>query len=104
MRRDEFVARGSTNVPYIVKDPNAILDYTVNWAAWLTDSGADTISSVSWTVPAGITQASASNTTTAATIWLSGGTASQTYRVTNRITTVGGRTADRSFDVVVQEQ
>jgi hypothetical protein len=104
MRRDEFIKRGSSNVPFIVKDPDAILDYTVDWSAWLTDSGADTIQTSTWVVAAGITQASVSNTTTAATIWLSGGTASTTYRITNRIATVGGRTADRSFDVVVQAQ
>jgi hypothetical protein len=83
-----------------VKDPNAVLDYQVNWSTWL---GADTIQSSSWVVPAGITKTSESNTTTTATVWLSGGTAGQEYLVVNRIVTVGGRTEDRGLRIVVAE-
>ena len=78
------------------KDPNAILDYQINWATWL---GSDTIASSAWTVPAGITQTSATNTTTTATIWLSGGTEGTDYDLINRITTVGGRTDDRTITI-----
>jgi hypothetical protein len=101
---DEFISRGSSNVPYIVKDPNAVLDYSIDWSQWLADAGADAINTSNWTVPAGITKDSQTNTSTQSKVWLSGGSAGQTYRVVNRITTTGGRTADRSFDVVVQEQ
>ena len=61
-----------------VKDPQATLDYRFDWSAWLTP---DTISSVTWTVPAGITQTAATNTTTTATIWLSGGTVGTRYTI-----------------------
>lgn len=84
-----------------VKDPSARLDYEVNWSAWLD---SDTIASVAWTVPSGITNYSTSNTTTAATIWLSGGTHGQEYLVTCQITTTGGRINQRSFKVVVRDQ
>lgn len=104
MRLDDFTLRGSTAVPWIAKDPDSILDYTIDWSAWLADSGADTIASSTWVVAAGLTNNNATRTSTTATVWLSGGTAGTTYRVTNRITTAGGRTADRSFDVVVQSQ
>ena len=52
-----------------------MLDYTIDWG-WGTDGwlGADTISAVDWTVPAGLTLDSDTNTTTTATAWLSGGT------------------------------
>lgn len=80
------------------KDPNAVLDYTIDWSTWL---GSDTISSSDWVVDSGITENSASNTTTAATIWLSGGTAGTAYAVTNRIVTAGGRTEDRTLTIVV---
>jgi hypothetical protein len=84
-----------------LKDPNAILDYQIDWSPWL---GADTITTSVWTLPSGITQQSAANTTTTATIWLSGGTVGTKYLVTNRITTAGGRTDDRTITINVKEQ
>lgn len=83
------------------KDPNAVLDYQVDWAAWL---GADTISTSTWTVPAGLTAGTASNTTTTATVFLSGGTDGASYTVSNRIVTAGGRTDDRSFVLKVRQK
>jgi hypothetical protein len=82
------------------KDPAAILDYVVDWTAWL---GTDTISQSTWTVQSGITQVTATNTTKLATIWVSGGAAGTTYTLTNRITTVGGRTDERSITITVGE-
>lgn len=83
------------------KDPNAVLDYQIDWSTWL---GTDTIASSAWTVPTGITQVTASATTTATTIWLSGGTAGSSYPVVNRIVTDGGRTEDRTLTIVVSER
>lgn len=88
-------------VQTFIKDPEALLDYQVDWAAWL---GADTIDTSVWSVPTGLTAETDSKTNTTATIWLSGGTSGQTYRVTNQIETVGGRTDERSFIVRVEEQ
>ena len=82
-----------------VKDPDSVLDYKVDWSSWL---GTDTISTSRWVVQSGITEDSDSNDTTSATSWLSGGTEGSTYTVTNRIDTAGGRTADRTFKVLVQ--
>lgn len=78
------------------KDPSAILDYQFNWATWL---GSDTIATSTWTVPAGITQSSETETTTTATIWLSGGTDGSDYQVVNTITTAGGRTDQRTLTI-----
>jgi hypothetical protein len=83
------------------KDPDAVLDYQIDWSTWL---GSDTISTSAWTVQSGLTKGSDSKTDTTTTVWLSGGTAGQTYRVTNRIVTAGGRTDDRTFWVVVDEK
>ena len=83
------------------KDPNAVLDYTIDWSTWLDD---DTISTSAWTVASGLTKDSDSNTTTATTVWLSGGTAGTQYTAVNRIVTVGGRTEDRTLTIVVQER
>ncbi|MDP3855334.1 hypothetical protein [Phenylobacterium sp.] len=91
--------------PWIAKDPNAVLDYQLNWDAigdsWLN---GDTISAATWTVAAGITKDSDDRTTTTTRIWLSGGTAGQTYVVSCRIMTAGGRVEDRSFRIVCAER
>lgn len=85
-----------------IKDPDAVLDFTVDWAANLATD--DTIATANFTVPAGITKDSQSNTTTTATVWLSGGTAGTTYNVVCRITTADGRTDDRTLRIVVQDR
>jgi hypothetical protein len=84
-----------------IKDPNADLDYTVDWSVWLP--AGDTISVSAWTVPGGLTSDQASNTTTTAKIWLQSGTVGTAYTVSNRITTTAGRVNDQSFIVVIEE-
>ena len=88
-------------VPWIFKDPESLLDYQVDWATWLV---TDTISSVVWAVPTGITQDSVSTTTTKATIWLSGGTVAIDYTIECKILTAAGRTDERRFVVKVRER
>ena len=83
------------------KDPNAVLDYSIDWTRWLA---GDQIATSEWIVPAGLTKLADSKTVSSARVWLSGGTAGQSYTVTNRITTVGGRTEDRSFIIRVEER
>lgn len=83
------------------KDPNAILDYGIPWLDWL---GTDTISTSTWIVPSGITKVTDSKTNTTTTIWLSGGTVSQEYALTNRIVTNGGRTQDQTIYVTIEER
>lgn len=85
-----------------VKDPSAVKDYVVDWGPWLTAAGSDTISSSTFSVDAGITIDSDTNTTTTGTVWLSGGTAGERYTVTHEIVTAGGRTDQRSFVVRVE--
>ena len=80
-----------------LKDPDSVLDYSIDWAAWLGD---DTIATSTWVISgsdASLVEDSSSNTDTASTIWLSGGNLKSVYTVTNRIVTDEGRTADRSI-------
>lgn len=81
-----------------LKTANAVKDYTLDWSSWLS---GDTISTSTWTVPSGITQDSESETTTTATIWLSGGTAGQRYTCVNKVVTSAGRTDERAIDILV---
>ncbi len=85
-----------------IKDPDAVLDYSIEWSKWLA---GDQIASSAWSVSDSALDASDdSNTPTRATVWLSGGVAGQSYTVTNRITTSGGRTDERSFTIQVQDR
>ena len=84
-----------------IKDPDATLDYKREWADWL---GTDTIATSTWIVPEGITEGETSHDATSATIWLSGGTVGEVYELTNRVTTTGGRTDDRSFNVQIRNR
>jgi len=83
------------------KDPSAVLDYQFDWSAWL---GTDTIASSTWTVPTGITKDSSSNTTTTATVWLSGGTADTNYECANTIVTASARTDQRTLTIRCREK
>ena len=86
-------------LPY--KDPDAIVDYGVDWIRWLND---DTIVTSVWlpSVPSGITEDHSTNTPSAATIWLASGTIGISYRLTNRIVTALGRTRDQTIVVPVR--
>jgi hypothetical protein len=87
-----------------IKDPNAQLDFSVDWSDWLT--GEEIISASSWTIPDGLTLVSQSYTNTTATVFLSGGTVGRSYLVQNRITTNNAtpRIDDRSFEVYVENR
>ena len=82
-------------------DPNAVLDYMVDWSDWL---GTDTIASVTWTVPTGITKTSQTNTTTTATAWMSGGSVGSDYALGCKVVTAGGRTDERTLVLQVRKR
>lgn len=83
------------------KDPAAVLDYTVDWSAWL---GTDTISASTWTVPTGITKVTDNYTPTTATAWFSGGTLGKSYAIVHRVTTLGGRTDERTITLFLENR
>lgn len=84
------------------KDSDAVLDYRVDWSAWLPE--ADTISASTWTADAGITIDSSSFTDTSTTVWLSGGTVTEVYNVVNHITTADGREEDQTIIIQIRER
>jgi hypothetical protein len=86
---------------YIVKDPTAVLDYTIDWSAWL---GTDTLAAIVWTIPTGLAAGAAANTTTTATQWMGACTLGATYTVTNHVTSAGGRQDSRSFRVICRNK
>ena len=84
----------------IVKDYQAVLDYSIDWTAWLAaNTPPDSILTATWTVDS--TSGIAINTSGfsggIATVWLRGGTVGSVGEATCKITTTAGRTDERSF-------
>lgn len=88
----------------LLKDPNASLNYSVDWSSYL--EAGETLAGSTWQIePNGeLAYASASFDAASATATLSGGAIGHVYRVTNRITTSLGRIDDRSFILRVEDQ
>ncbi len=86
-----------------IKDPDAVLDYKMDWTAWLGET--DVIVASSWEVDSDeIVVDSDSFTDIDATVWLSGGLNRKKYLITNSIETDDGRKDDRSFLIKCLEQ
>jgi len=81
---------------FSIKDPNALLDYSIDWTEWLATT-TDTISASTWILPSALTEFTSSFGTGTTIIWISGGTAGEVYDVVNRINTTGGRQEDRTI-------
>ena len=93
--------------PTIVKDPNAVLDYTLDWTDWLEPLSGDTFASVSVAV-SGVTLDHTTNNGTSVTIWISGGTVGTPGSSRVRIASVGTgarpRTDDRTVYFKIKER
>jgi hypothetical protein len=84
-----------------IKDPAARLDYTWDWVDWLAEI-ADTISSATVAVPAGLTAVGVPTvTTTAVTQRIEGGTLNDGYKMVCQITTVGGLVDERTVSLTI---
>ena|SRR5687767_11151656 len=93
-----------TKLDPFVKDPNAVLDYAVSWAAWLAEVSDTLVTSV-WSVLTGTVQIDSDvSNTTVATVWLTGGAAGEKCSLRNRITTADGRIDDRTIYVKIKEK
>jgi hypothetical protein len=107
------------------KDPDSVEPYFIVWCSkdGTNDGSASdrgklqgaTISTVTWTVPSGITKNSDNKSAvtikgvsysanTVCTIWLSGGALQVDYTLTCEITTSDGRTLDQSILIPVRQQ
>ena len=96
---------------YIEKDPQAELDYTIDWTDWLVPN--DEISTSTWEFQtitgdsSPLTQYDTSYINTVSdrtTVYVAGGTAGRSYRVTNTITTTAGLTDQRYFRIFVRDR
>lgn len=85
------------------KDPDATLDYSFDWTAYLAAEG-DLISSVAWVLSDGLLQVSSLTSTTKPLIFVSGGVLDNTESITCRITTTGGRIDDRTIFLTILQR
>jgi hypothetical protein len=76
-----------------VHDPEAVLDYYVDWAPWLA---GDTITDSDWTSTGTVTLSDPAVLGGVTQIWVSGGVAGETVDLVNHIVTAEGREDERT--------
>lgn len=106
---ETFVIDGKTGKASILKDPNAVLDYTFDWTAWMDAIPETTISLADLSVVGSdplSNVALQSQTIAGKTVvaWISGGVAGEKITVRCRITTAGGRIDDRTVYLKIKER
>lgn len=87
------------------QDPDARLDYSIDWSAWLV--GTDEIATSSWAVaPTGptLSDSSLSVSKKVTTVFFAGGAVGERFVLTNSIITTGGREDDRSISIRIAER
>lgn len=91
----------------LLKDPQAVLDYAIDWGTDYLGDG-DILTASSWAVdpdePGGVQVVGSSVGDTVSTVQVSGGIAGRIYRVSNQVTTLNGRTDDRSIVLRVERR
>lgn len=74
-----------------VKDPNAVVPYSIDWTDWISDLQGQSVSSASWAVDsppdAALTLGASSLSGSVASVVVSGGTVGRSYSLRCRITT-----------------
>ena len=100
-------------IQYFYKDPDDVLDYFFDWAGktngnWNSDwlASGEEITSKTVTAEAGITEdSSAINAAkNGVTVWLSGGTAGQSYEVSCKAVTNQGRTVEKTMRIYCKQR
>lgn len=83
------------------KDPEANLDYAIDWSNWLKE---DIIIDSHWTADEGISLGSDSHTDTVSTVWVFGGSNRKRYELTNTVITAGGRIDERTIRIKCRQK
>lgn len=88
----------------LTKAPGERLDYGLDWRAKGYLEVDENISASVWTVPTGLTSTSDTFDENSTTIWITGGTADDSYALVNTITTSKGRIAVRTLNIAVRSR
>ena len=84
-----------------VKDPQAVLDYTIDWSPWLAD---DLIVDSTWSVVGDVVLQDGVVYASITQIWASGGTEGTLADLTNHVVTAAGREDDRTIRLLLRQQ
>ena len=87
-------------VASFVKDPSAILDYYMDWTAWLA---GDTIVDSVWVASGDVILSDSAVVGTFTSVWVEGGIAGDLIDLTNHIVTTEGREDERTLRLKVQD-
>lgn len=91
---------------FLLKHPDATLDYAVDWGADYLSG--DALATSDWSVepdaPGGVAIASNAFDLLVATVTVSGGATGDIYRLTNHVTTTDGRDDSRSIMLRVEKR
>lgn len=92
-----------------LKDPNAVIDYAIDWSANYLLVGEEITASSWFILPQGAINDLSIDTippmaSGKASVFVTAGIPGKIYQLTNRITTDQGRTDDRSIAIRVEEK
>ena len=89
---------------FLLKDPDAVLDYLVDWGAEYLDT--DALAASAWSVepvePDGVAIVESSFDAKTATVTAAGGVPGHVYRLVNQVTLESGRADSRSVVLRVE--
>lgn len=100
---DTYVIDQATGKAVIGKDPNAVLDFPFDWSAWLAGV-SDTLQAATYTVSGGGVLDRQTISATVSTPWISGGVSGSTIKLSCRVTTIAGRTDERTVYIKVKDR
>jgi len=90
----------------LLKDPDAVVDYLIDWGAEYL--GDDLLAESEWTVdpdePGGVAVAGNNFDASTSTVNASGGVPGRIYRLVNQVTTALGRIDSRSIVIRVEKR
>lgn len=91
----------------LLKDPEAVLDYAIDWGAQYLDEG-DLLADSNWSVdpdePDGVAIAGTLFNDRISTVQAAGGLPGRLYRLVNRVVTQSGRIDERSIMLRVEKR
>jgi len=87
---------------YFKKDPSDVEDYTIDWSSDMDSS--ETLTTVTWTVPSGLTKLSEGISGALSTVRISGGVGNTEYTLAALATFSSGRVHERSIYIRVEDR
>lgn len=92
---------------FLMKDPSAVLDYSIDWGAEYLGEG-ELLAASTWSVvpdePGGVAVVGSDFDASTSTVKAEGGVAGHMYRLVNLITTGSGRIDERSIVLRVEKR